>query len=119
VIVKAFSASDPNLEHEYSMLRRLHRHPKLFVQLHTAVVFGSARVGLEMEYISDAAVPFYPCSEAELQCYMRSLLQVHPFNSGGTKPHTTGAEYFACRAESHSWRHQARQCPLPESRREC
>jgi predicted house-cleaning NTP pyrophosphatase (Maf/HAM1 superfamily) len=78
VILKAFSASDPNLEHEYRMLRRLHSHPNMFVQLHTAVTVGSARLGLEMEYISDAVVPFCPLSEAELQCYMRSLLKVHP-----------------------------------------
>lgn len=54
----------------------LHGHPSLFVQLHTAVCFGSARLALEMEYVDDAAVPFYPQSDAELQCYMRSLLHV-------------------------------------------
>ena len=76
VVLKAFSPSSPNLEHEYSMLRRLHRHPAMFVQLHTAVTFGKTRLALEMEYIGDAAVPFCPSSHAELQCYMRSLLTV-------------------------------------------
>lgn len=76
MVLKAFAPSDPNLEHEYSMLRRLHRHPTLFVQLHTAVTFGKTRLALEMEYIGDA-VPFCPSSHAELQCYMRALLIVH------------------------------------------
>ena len=62
VILKAFAPSDPNLEHEYGMLRRLHRHPTLFVQLHTAVTFGTKWLALEMEYIGDAAVPFVPLS---------------------------------------------------------
>lgn len=76
MVLKAFSPSDPNLEHEYSMLRRLHGHPSMFVQLHTAVMFGTTRLALEMEYIDNAPVPFAPRLHAELQCYMRSLLTV-------------------------------------------
>lgn len=83
MILKAFSASDPSLEHEYRMLRLLHGHPNLFVQLHTAVCFGSARLALEMEYIHDAVMPFYPQSDTELQCYMRSLLHVRLWLSFG------------------------------------
>lgn len=56
------------------MLRRLHHHPSMFVQLHTAVTFGAKRIGLEMEYID--APPFCPASASDLQHYMRSLLSV-------------------------------------------
>lgn len=76
LILKVFAASDPNLEREYHMLRRLRKHPNVFVQLHTAVVVGSARLGLEMEYIHDAVIPFSPVSDAELRSYMQSLFSV-------------------------------------------
>ena len=75
VILKAFRASDPDIDHEYRMLRHLHHHPNMFVQLHTAVTVGAERVGLEREYIN-IGVPFCPASPDELQCYMRSLLSV-------------------------------------------
>ena len=58
------------------MLRCLHQHSGMFVQLHTAVTVGSARLGLEMEYIHDAARPFTARSDTEVQCYMRLLLSV-------------------------------------------
>ena len=95
VILKAFSVSDPNLEHEYRMLRLLHGHPNLFVQLHTAVCFGSARLALEMEYIHDAATPFYPQSDVELQCYMHSLLNVRLWLSLGMLTCRSGITCFA------------------------
>lgn len=101
------------------MLRRLHGHASLFVQLHAAIVLDSERVALEMEYIHDAVAHFNPKSETELKCYMRSLLQVRGsclIAANADIARSLGAACPTRSVASHPWRYQALQCAVSAMR---